>query len=309
MEAGVAYAKTWNLRPGVALSADQMAALTGDMVWLVARTTIDRVAGLYVTGDGAAAGGTLAVSAGRDLNLVAAQVGNAAKDGGTVISAGRDVNFGTVTTSSSNTLVWDVNNRRSDSANADVGSQVQAAGAITLKAGADINARAANVQAGAALVAIAGNNINLVAGVNAATLDEAHQHDEKTFLHRETITTRDTLDRTSALGTCLGGDTINLAAGSDIKITGSSVVGGSRRQPDRRQGRDDRGGHRYSQRVARAQRQGERLPQRGAGSVSAMASAPPRPTKAGTRRCKSARRATSWKAAAGCRRRRPTWGG
>jgi filamentous hemagglutinin len=351
MDAGVAYAKTWNLRPGVALSADQMAALTGDMVWLVeqsvtladgtvqkvlvpqlyvrvrdgdldgsgallagkevsirvkgdmsnsgtivardtlqlsadnaqnvggqihgdavsvaaktdlnniggvisansalfasagrdinvettnrtatsgagtnafARTTIDRVAGLYVTGDGATAGGTLAVSAGRDLNLIAAQVGNAAKDGGTVISAGRDLNFGTVTTSSSNTLVWDANSRRSDSANADVGSQVQAAGAITLKAGADINARAANVQAGAALVATAGNNINLVAGVNAATLDEAHQHDEKTFLHRETITTRDTLDRTSALGTSLGGDTINLVAGSDIKITGSSVVG------------------------------------------------------------------------------------
>jgi filamentous hemagglutinin len=81
------------------------------------------------------------------------------------------------------------------------------------------------VQAGAALAAVAGNNVNLVAGVSTATLDEAQQHDEKTFLHRETITTRDTLDRTSAVGTSFGGATINLAAGSDIKITGSSVIG------------------------------------------------------------------------------------
>ena len=33
--AGITYAQTWNLIPGVALSAEQMAQLTTDMVWLV----------------------------------------------------------------------------------------------------------------------------------------------------------------------------------------------------------------------------------------------------------------------------------
>ncbi|MDQ5946720.1 MAG: filamentous hemagglutinin [Pseudomonadota bacterium] len=32
---GITYAKTWNLIPGVALTAEQMAQLTTDMVWLV----------------------------------------------------------------------------------------------------------------------------------------------------------------------------------------------------------------------------------------------------------------------------------
>ena len=35
MNAGVTFARTWNLIPGVALSAEQMAALTTDIVWLV----------------------------------------------------------------------------------------------------------------------------------------------------------------------------------------------------------------------------------------------------------------------------------
>ncbi|STE53335.1 Filamentous hemagglutinin [Edwardsiella hoshinae] len=37
LEAGATYAKAWNLRPGVALSAAQMAQLTSDIVWLVER--------------------------------------------------------------------------------------------------------------------------------------------------------------------------------------------------------------------------------------------------------------------------------
>ncbi|WP_116791226.1 hemagglutinin repeat-containing protein [Achromobacter dolens] len=37
LDAGVTYAKEWNLRPGVALSARQMAQLTSDIVWLVER--------------------------------------------------------------------------------------------------------------------------------------------------------------------------------------------------------------------------------------------------------------------------------
>lgn len=37
LDAGSTYAKAWNLRPGVALSAAQMAQLTSDIVWLVER--------------------------------------------------------------------------------------------------------------------------------------------------------------------------------------------------------------------------------------------------------------------------------
>ena len=35
MDAGVAYAKQYGITPGVALTAEQVASLTSDMVWLV----------------------------------------------------------------------------------------------------------------------------------------------------------------------------------------------------------------------------------------------------------------------------------
>src|SRR5690606_20202930 len=38
MEAGVTLAQNWNLRPGVALSAEQVTRLTSDIVWLVEET-------------------------------------------------------------------------------------------------------------------------------------------------------------------------------------------------------------------------------------------------------------------------------
>ncbi|MDR3299842.1 MAG: S-layer family protein, partial [Candidatus Accumulibacter sp.] len=40
MNAGLTYASEWNLIPGVALSAEQMARLTSDIVWLVEREIV-----------------------------------------------------------------------------------------------------------------------------------------------------------------------------------------------------------------------------------------------------------------------------
>jgi filamentous hemagglutinin len=347
MDAGIAYAKELNLRPGVALTAEQMSALTKDMVWLVAqdvtladgtvqkvlapqvyvvshdqdptgagavisgrdvkvtstgdltntgtifarntvqlvadninnlggrihagavlasastdindiggtisagheliltagrdinvdtttrsasssvggnqfgRTTIDGIGSLSVTG----AGGTLVASAGRDINLVAAKIDNAGKDGNTLLDAGRNLNLATVTTASSNSLVWDPVRYRKEASSTEVGTVIQGAGAITFKAGIDINMRAASVDAGKDLTAIAGNNLNVLAGVATATFDQTSQTTKSGFLHHETITTRNTLDSTNAIGSVLGGATVNLAAGHDLKVVGSSVVG------------------------------------------------------------------------------------
>ncbi|WP_061301684.1 hemagglutinin repeat-containing protein, partial [Janthinobacterium agaricidamnosum] len=188
------------------------------------RTGLDRVAGLYVTGDGSGGSGTLVAAAGRDVSLLAGVIGNAGQDGNTIVSAGRDINLGTLTTASANSLHWDANNYRKDSTSTDVGSQIQASGNIALQAGNDLNARAADVQAGQALVASAGHDVNLTAGINQTSLDEGHQHTEKGFLHSETITSRDTLERSMASGSAFGGNTVALAAGHDIKVTGSSIL-------------------------------------------------------------------------------------
>jgi filamentous hemagglutinin len=183
------------------------------------QTGIDRVAGLYVSGPA----GVLIASAGRDLNLTAAQISNVGS-GPTQLAAGHNLNLNTVTTANSQSLNWDANNRLSQSASQDVGSQVQAAGLLSLRAGRDINAKAATVSAGQVLNVSAGNSVNITAGQTSQSLDEAHQHTSKGFLSSKTVTTRDQLQSTTAIGSSLEGSAVNIAAGKDLRVQGSSVL-------------------------------------------------------------------------------------
>lgn len=185
-------------------------------------TNISRIAGLYVTG---ADGGTLRASAGRDVNLTAAQVGNASTDGTTRITADRNLNLGTVTEASSQSITWDDKNWRKDSSRQDVGTTIVGNGNITLDAGGDLNARAAQITSGSGIItATAKGNINLTAGESSFSLEEAHQHSSKGFLSKKTITTRDTLEETRAIGTTISGEMVNIKADKDLTLTGSSVV-------------------------------------------------------------------------------------
>lgn len=188
------------------------------------RTNINRVAGLYVTGDG----GTLVAAAGNDLKLMAAVVSNATENSGsggaTTLVAGNNLTLGTVAESSSNHIVWDGKNQRKDSSRTDVGSMIATQGDLTLQAGKDLTARAATVTStDGNLVASAGNNLTIASGKANVTVDEAHQHKSKGFLSSKTTTTRDTLDETTALGSSFNGEEVQLWANKDVSIEGSRV--------------------------------------------------------------------------------------
>lgn len=189
------------------------------------RTNIDRVAGLYVTNPG----GTLVASAGRDINLIAAELINNAPTaagqpaGSTLIAAGRDLNLGTVTEASNNTIIWNSNNNRKDSQSAEVGTVIQGNGSVRLAAGTDLNARAATVQAGAALVATAGNNINITAGQSSQSVDENHQYTSKGLFSKKTTTTGQTLDRTDMQASNFSGGSVTIGAGVDVNVQASNL--------------------------------------------------------------------------------------
>ena len=185
------------------------------------QTNIERVAGLYVTGST----GTLLASAGRDASLIAAAIQNQGS-GDTSITANNNVNLGTVTQSSSNLLVWDGSNNRSDSSKVDIGTSVQTQGNLTLAAGNDLNAKAANVTSSQGnLLATAGNSVSLTAGEANVQVHEAHQHKGRSSaFSSKTITTRDTLDQTTAQATTLSGQTTTVLANQDINVKGSNVV-------------------------------------------------------------------------------------
>nr|CCA85808.1 hypothetical protein RALSY_20421 [Ralstonia syzygii R24] len=186
-------------------------------------TNVSRIAGLYVT---APSGGTLVASAGRDLTLAGAQIGNASTGGQTVVAAARDLNLGTVNTSSSQSLAWNSKNWRKDSTQQEVGSSIQTSGDLRLSAGNDLNARGASVTSEqGALVATAGNNVNLTSAQTTRDVDEAHQFKgSSSWFSKKTITTRNTLSETTTQGTTFSGNTTYVQAGNDINVTGSNVV-------------------------------------------------------------------------------------
>lgn len=94
MDAGISYAQQYGLRPGVALTAEQMAALTSDIVWLVERevtladgsTQMALVPQVYVRLRADDIDGTGALLAGRDVNI---NISGDLTNSGTI--AGREV--------------------------------------------------------------------------------------------------------------------------------------------------------------------------------------------------------------------------
>ncbi|NOT66774.1 MAG: hypothetical protein HOP04_00270 [Methylophilaceae bacterium] len=211
------------------------------------RTNINRMAGLYVTGNPTLpTTGLLVASSGHDIHLDAAQIVNIGADnttgetaiGGTSIQAAHDLSLGSVTTSEQNNIVWNSTNHLNQGSTLDNGTTIQTNGNIQLQAGNDANIKAASVtsgdgsatNAGGSLNVVAGNSINLTAGQATQNLDETAQVKSHGFLSSTTTKLHDTINKSDSIGSSLSADSITLQAGGqnaakgDININGSNVV-------------------------------------------------------------------------------------
>ncbi|MBQ4776496.1 hemagglutinin repeat-containing protein [Pectobacterium versatile] len=184
------------------------------------RDNLDRVAGMYVQGDD----GKLLLQAGRDVNLQAAQLVSSGENSQTQIAATRDINMTTVTTGSSDNVVWDKDNHVTQRLTQVQGSDVTSDGNITLNAGNNINAQAAKLNADRQLALTATNDINLGSASSQEYLDMNSKVKGSGFLSKRTTTTRAGYDATLANGSSLGGENISVTAGNNLNITGSDVA-------------------------------------------------------------------------------------
>ena len=186
------------------------------------RTNIDRIAGLYVSGTNGGKGGTLVASAGRDFNIVAGEVSNAGS-GTTSLSAGNNFTLATVNTGEQNNITWNADNHLNYGNTQTAGSTIQGGGNVNLKAGKDLTATAANVQATQALGVQAAGNVNILAGQATQTQDQAYKHASSGFLST-TTTTRQTNASTTAIASSIEGNSVTLTSGQDTTIKGSNVL-------------------------------------------------------------------------------------
>jgi filamentous hemagglutinin len=194
-------------------------------------TTIDRIAGLYVTGlgeslgvnpDGSPIKPSLFINAGRDINLTAGLIQS---QGSATLVAKQDINLKTVETSSSQNINFGNNNYIKLGQTQDIGSAISANGPVTLYAERDISAKAASIASTNDTTAlVAKRDVTLTTGVATSTYDEGHQSTQKGFLNKTTTTTRETRDSSTAIGSAVEGKDVFIQAGNNIIVKGSSVA-------------------------------------------------------------------------------------
>ncbi|EGF7321764.1 filamentous hemagglutinin, partial [Escherichia coli] len=191
------FGKQYNLTPGVALTAEQMALLTGDIVWLVNTTVtlpdgstqtvqVPQVYARVKPGDVNSAG---ALIAGRDMVM---------KLDGDLFNSGKLAGKQTVQLSAEN-----IHNQA---------GTIQGAN-VSLTARTDINSTGGLLQATDSLLAMAGRDISLTTTTRTAQRDAGQNHFERTSID-------------SVAGVYVQNDQgrLVLQAGRDMNLTAATVV-------------------------------------------------------------------------------------
>ncbi|NJC48605.1 UNVERIFIED_ORG: filamentous hemagglutinin [Xanthomonas campestris] len=171
------------------------------------------------------AGGNLILSAGNDVNLVAAKL-DAGK--GLGISAGNDINASTLTTvDTSNTLETRKRFKQTTSTSDETvhGTEFSAGGNLAMQAGNDITLTAATVAAKEGGITLAaGNDVNLLAASEQHDAVQDMTKKKKGTFSSKTTTTHDEWHDNVAVTTTLSGDTVQIAAGNDLLSQGAQVA-------------------------------------------------------------------------------------
>lgn len=197
LDAGSSYARTWNLRPGVALSAEQMAQLTSDIVWVVecevtladgtaTRVLVPQVYVRVKQGD-LNGNGTLIAADSVDLNLK-----------GDLVNSGTIVGRTAVKLTGQN--LRNLNGRITGNA-------------IALSAKNDIDNIGGTLEADSALALEAGRDIT----VRTTTQSDAKQAGQSNF-------SRSNLDRVAGLYVTSPGGTLIAMSGRDANLIAAQVI-------------------------------------------------------------------------------------
>ena len=247
MASGAAYAKQFNLTPGVALTDAQMAALTSNIVWLVSETVTlpngsqqtvlvpqvylaqnmslaptgaliagNTVAihGTDITNTGGTISGTqqLQLAADHDIN----NIGGTLSGGNVSLVAGNNI----LSQSTTNTVISNFGqNSNAVTAVGQVGT-IAATNNLVISAGQNLTLQGAQTTAGGSATLMAGNAINVstVATSNSATISTAHDN----LVTKANGVVSSTVTAGGNLSLVSGGDTTltaaNLSSGQDMVV-------------------------------------------------------------------------------------------
>lgn len=218
---------------------------------------------LNLTASDVNAGGSAMLTAGNDLNLNAASTRENSRDGGSeshrsgldrttisagdnlVLIAGQDINAHAAGLAAENDVGLqagrDVNLLAEATAEGDSyhakkktiinesvrqqGTEVASGGDTVIIAGRDMNAQATDVIAQGDIGVAAGRDVNLITATESDYHYEETTKTKKGFLNKKTTHTIEEDSATREKGALLSGDNVTVAAGNNILVQGSAVVG------------------------------------------------------------------------------------
>ena len=165
--------------------------------------------------------GTLNAQAGRDFNAQAAAI---SATGDADILAGRDVNLTTSEERYAESYQYGKRNAAQMRTSQEAGTAINAGGNLALTAGRDVSTRASQLVSDKQLAIMAERDVNLLAGeASSATYNETYIK-QKGFLSSRSTHTKDSSASTIAQGTQLSGESVLVAGGRDIRMTGAQVL-------------------------------------------------------------------------------------
>jgi filamentous hemagglutinin len=184
------------------------------------RSNIKRVAGLYLSGGGA----ELNVTAGRNMNIAAADIQHTGEDGKVTLSAANDLELGTVNTSETNNSILNAKDFNKHSEHRDIGTLIATNGDISLTAGNQLEFSGVNINSQAGEIAIKAEQVEIKNATASYRSDIATHTERDGTFSSKSKDQRDIFNESTAVASVVSGQAIHIESQSDINITGSQLV-------------------------------------------------------------------------------------
>ena len=188
---------------------------------LAHQDVLNTTAGIAVKGDE----GVLVVSAGKNAALVGATLEALGKNGSVLLSAGENISLDTKKLQSEKDMTADAANYLRTKRGTELGTEIRTDGNISIAAGNDLTARAADITSKNGTTSLsAGNNISLTAGREISEDHYGIRCKESGLLSSKTTTIRIDTESDIARTTNITGQNINIAAKRDATFAAANIA-------------------------------------------------------------------------------------
>ena len=206
----------------VSLTADNNITMQDTVLHAKNQDVLHTTAGIAVKGKD----GVLLMEAGKDIHLTGATLEALGDNGSLILKAENNIHLDTDTLEAKKDMTENSDNYIRTYRKTETANTLAAGKTITLAAGENLSARNTTVLSENGQITVAAKgDVNLENGYNESRDDYGLKYKERGLLSSKTTTIKSHDESKTATGSLLSGDTVQMEAGANTTIKGSSIVG------------------------------------------------------------------------------------